>query len=244
MTGASSGIGEALSIELIKQGFKVIGVARSKETLDLLQTRYGSENFYSLPCDVSQLDTIQSASIQLQREGIYPSLFFLNAGVAGEIAIEDPHAFDISKHQEVMAVNYFGVIGWIQAWEMTCKAHAGAHFMVTSSVNAIFAPPRGSAYAASKAAISKAFEGLTLTYYGTNLSFSTVYAGPVATKGLKGTVPFTWQPERMAKYMIKCALQKKSHCEPSLFHSVMAHVFRKLPTKWASKILNEIFSKL
>lgn len=244
VTGASSGIGEALCIELIKQGYRVIGVARSRQTLDLFEKQLGFENFYSLPCDVSQRDEIETVSKKLQEEGIYPTLFFLNAGVAGEIAVENPNCFDIKKHEQVMAVNYFGVLIWVQAWEQFCKEKSGAHFMVTSSVNAIFAPPSGSAYAASKAAIAKAFEGLALTYFGTNLSFSVVYPGPVATKGLKGSIPFTWQPDRMAKYMIRCALKKKSHCEPSLFHAIAARIFNKMPLTLSAKILNRIFAKL
>ena len=79
----------------------------------------------------------------------------------------------------------------------------GATFVATGSVNALFAPPMGSGYAASKAAIAKAFEGLSLSYPQQKVSFSTVYAGPSATEGLKGNVPFVWKADRMAKYMIK-----------------------------------------
>lgn len=52
VTGASSGIGEALSKELIHQGYKVIGLARSVDKLNQMKEELG-ENFTPIECDVS-----------------------------------------------------------------------------------------------------------------------------------------------------------------------------------------------
>ena len=139
-----------------------------------------------------------------------------------------------------MAVNYFGAMKWVEFWHGICQANGGATFVATSSVNAIWAPPMGSAYSASKAALAKAFEGLAATYVGTNLRFSIVYPGPVDTKGLKGTFPFTWKPEKMAASMIQCALKGKAHCEPQLFYSVLVRLFRFLPYKWTMALLRKM----
>jgi hypothetical protein len=70
---------------------------------------------------------------------------------------------------------------------------------------------------------------LSLTYFGTNLKFSTIYSGPVTTQGLKGNLPFTWKPEKMAKYMADFANKGKSHGEPSLFYGAVCHFLRALP---------------
>lgn len=139
-----------------------------------------------------------------------------------------------------MAVNYFGVLSFVELWEKHAQNNGGANFIVTSSINAIFAPPAGSAYCASKAAISKAFESLSLTYFGTNLKFSTIYSGPVATEGLKGNLPFTWRPEKMAKYMADFAATGKSHGEPSLFYGVLCRFLRALPSSWTMWILKKL----
>ena len=119
--------------------------------------------------------------------------------------------------KQIMAVNYFGVSAFVEFWEKPCQENGGANFIVTSSINAIFSPPTGSAYCASKAAIAKAFESLSLTYFETNLKFSVIYPGPVATEGLKGNLPFTWKPEKMAKYMADFAMTGKPKGEPSIF---------------------------
>jgi 3-hydroxy acid dehydrogenase/malonic semialdehyde reductase len=156
VTGASSGIGEALSRELLKRGWSVIGISRSLENLTNIQKTLGNA-FIPVMCDVSKKTDIENASKQLIEQKIIPSYFFLNAGIAGEKVIEIPNAFDLSIHEQIMAVNYFGVLAFFEFWEKACQENGGANFIVTSSMNAIFAGPSASAYCASKAAIAKAF---------------------------------------------------------------------------------------
>lgn len=236
VTGASSGIGEATSRELVRQGWIVIGIGRSNDKLSLIQKELSS-SFIPMVCDVSKKENIIATSEQLIQKNLYPSLFFLNAGIAGEPVIEDPEKFDLAIHEKIMKVNYFGVLAWIEFWEKPCQQNGGTKFIATSSINAIFAPPRGSAYCASKAAIAKAFESLSLTYFDTNLKFSVIYPGPVDTAGLKGNLPFTWKAEKMGKCMVNFALSNKSRYEPSLFYKILCRILRTLPKKFTMKLL-------
>jgi len=239
VTGASSGIGAALCRDLVSRGWSVFGVARGADALEKIRQEAGS-SFTPVICDVSDKNAISQVSKEILANGKCPSLFFLNAGIAGEQAVENPDKFDLALHEKIMAVNYFGVLAWIEFWEKPASQNGGAHFVATSSVNAIFAPPAGSAYAASKAAIAKAFEGLSLTYFDSNLSFSVVYPGPVNTPGLKGTLPFTWEAKRMAKYMVDCALKGKIRCEPSVFYGVLTRLLRSIPEPWAIGLLKKL----
>lgn len=239
VTGASSGIGEAISRELVKRGWKVIGIARSAEKLAALQKEL-SDLFLPIICDVSQKSSIDKAAQEVLSKNLCPTLFFLNAGIAGELAVENLDRFDLSHHERMMQVNYFGVLAWIEAFEKECLANGPTNFIVTSSINAIFAPPTGSAYCASKAAIAKAFESLSLTYFGTNLYFSVVYAGPVDTPGLKGNLPFTWKAEKMGRYMVDFAFSQKERGDPSLFYRVLCSFLRVLPAKYTMKILRKL----
>jgi short-subunit dehydrogenase len=239
VTGASAGIGEALSHELIAQGWVVIGLARSLEKLMMMHTQLGP-SFMPIACDVSSQSDIRRVSQAILDQNLCPSLFFLNAGIAGEKSMEHPDAFAVEVHERMMAVNYFGVLAFVECFETPCLENSGAHFIVTSSVNAIFAAPTGSAYCASKAAISKAFESLSLRYFERNLKFSSIYTGPVATDGLKGQWPFTWKPEKMAKYMCKFSASKKSRGYPSRFYFIICHVLRALPDRVVMRILKKI----
>jgi short-subunit dehydrogenase len=236
VTGASSGIGEALVRELIKRECLVIGCARSLDKLTALQNELGS-SFIPAACDVSNIDDVKKTRDILLEKNLCPSAFFLNAGIAGEECVEDPKYFSLEKHAKVMAVNYFGALAFVECFEKACQEKGGAHFIVTSSVNAIFAPPTGSAYAASKAAISKAFEGLSITYFETNLKFSHILTGPVRTNGLKGKWPFVWGPSKMACYMADFMIKDKQCGIPSVFYYVVAHLLRLLPYQWTMKVL-------
>ncbi|MBM3631695.1 MAG: SDR family NAD(P)-dependent oxidoreductase [Alphaproteobacteria bacterium] len=111
---------------------------------------------------------------------------FLNVGLVGNQVIENSEHFKIETHERIMAVNYFGFLNCVESVEDPCQKNGGAHFIVTSSLNTIFAPPTCSTYSALKAAISKAFESLSLTYFEKNLRFLSIDTGPVATDCLMG----------------------------------------------------------
>jgi short-subunit dehydrogenase len=236
VTGASFGLGEALCQELLKQDFFVIGIARSKEKLYSLT----HHNYLPMVCDVSDEKAVSTVSHELQQKGLTPNLFFLNAAPTGEEAVEPGQKLDLERHRLMMSVIYFGVLSWIACWEERCKANGGATFVVTNSVNAYFAPPQVIAYSAAKAAIAKAFEGLSITYQPSNLHFSIVYCGPINTQGLKTPrkLPFTQEPSSVAKYMIKCALKKKERCNPSFFYTFVTKFLHSLPSSWSAKILS------
>ena len=239
VTGASSGIGEALTRELISKGWVVVGIARRVEKLNAIKNEMGP-SFIPIQCDISDKSDIRRACQNILDKGLCPNLFFLNAGVAGEKAIEDAEMFTVEIHEHIMAVNYFGVLAFVEFFEKPSLHNGGAHFIVTSSVNAIFATPTGSAYCASKAAISKAFESLSLTYCGRNLIFSSIYTGPVATDGLKGNFPFTWSAEKMANYMYRFSKLKKSRGYPSVFYFIISHLLRVLPDGLVMRILKKM----
>lgn len=239
VTGASSGIGEALTRELISKDWIVVGIARRAEKLNAIKNEMGP-SFIPMICDIADTSDIRRACQNILDQGLCPNLFFLNAGIAGEKVIENPEAFTVEIHERIMAVNYFGVLAFVEFFEKPCLHNGGAHFIVTSSINAIFAPPTGSAYCASKAAISKAFESLSLTYCGRNLIFSSIYTGPVATDGLKGNFPFTWSAEKMAKYMCKFSELKKSRGYPSPFYFFISHILRVLPDGLVMRILKKM----
>lgn len=242
VTGASSGIGNALVNELLLQGWVVVGLARSEKKLDEIKNTMGNLGnlFMPMTCDLSNQSDTSRVYQNILDQGLCPTVFFLNAGLAGNQIVENPESFKVEMHERIMAVNYFGVLKCVECFEKPCQKNGGAHFIVTSSVNAIFAPPTGSAYSASKAAISKAFESLSLTYFGKNLRFSSIYTGPVATDGLVGSWPFTWSAEKMAKYVVRFSERNKKRGYPSFFYASIAQLFRLFPDRLVMFILKKI----
>lgn len=240
VTGASSGIGKALAVELLNRGYEVIGVSRSKENLDQVKHELNNPHLHIYACDVADMSAVETISSELKSQGYIPNMFFLNAGVAGEAAMEPTDVLDTQCHRKIFEVNYYGVLNFIEQWFVTCKEKSGATFIVSSSINAIFAPPGGSAYSASKAAISKAFDGLRITHAGSNIKFISVFCGPVDTPGLAGKLPFTWAPEKMAKYIVDRAEKGTVHSHPSWFYSSLAKFLNLLSENkvmWVLKLL-------
>lgn len=237
VTGASSGIGKALSLELLARGYEVIGVSRSVEKLEKIRGELQNSRFSIVPCDVSDPAAVKEVSARIKEMGKIPSFFYLNAGIAGLDAIEPTDLLDLQVYQKIFSVNYYGVLNFVREWLQPCKENGGAAFIVSSSINAIFAPPGGSAYSASKAAISKTFDGLRLTHRNNNLKFLSIFCCPVDTPGLAGKLPFTWHAERMAKYMIQQAEKGIIHSNPSWFYTTLCKFLNRLPEKQVMRIL-------
>jgi 3-hydroxy acid dehydrogenase/malonic semialdehyde reductase len=243
VTGASSGIGKALVIELLAQGYEVIGVARSIDKLEKLQAELQNDHFFIYFCDVSDLENVKQVYNKLKQDKKIPRFFFLNAGGASFESEGPVRPVNLQEHRKVFALNYYGALNFVEQWDDACIENGGATFMVTSSLNAIFAPPGGSAYAAAKAAISKAFDGFNLTYFGKNLRFLSVFCGPVDTPMQSNKFPFTLAPEKVARFMIKKAKKGVRHSYPSWFYLILAKLLNALPEKQVFQILDLLSSK-
>jgi len=235
VTGASSGIGLELSKEMIKKGWKVIGVARREEKLRNLVRQFGS-SFIPYVCDVSDANQIISVSNKIKDKGLSPTLFFLNAGI-GEGETKSRPFF--AGHKKMFDTNYFGVIAWVEKWLPEIEKRGGGTFVATSSVSSLFAVPGAAGYSASKAALNAFFQSFRLQYHNDNVGFIVVLPGPVDTSMLKvkKPLPFTHKPEDEAKYIIRQVFKRKKQIEPSWIYSWMLRALNWLPDRLAMKFL-------
>jgi len=229
ITGASSGIGEQLAIEMIKKrGWKVIAVARRGEYLDKLSKKLGA-TFIPFVCDVSNFEQVHNVSEEIKAQGLNPTLFFLNAGTG---IMEQKWQVSTINHQQTFATNYFGSVAWIEEWLLPVKQLGGGTFVAISSVSAFLAPPDAAAYAASKIAIAHCFDAFRRLYLYDNIGFIVVFPGPVDTEMLKGSaqyLPFKHQSDEEARYIIDQVFAGKKQIEPSWFYSLMFRFLNLLP---------------
>lgn len=238
VTGASSGIGAEISREMIKRGWKVIGVARRSELLDKLQQKLGEQVFIPFVCDVANLDQVHTVSEKIKAQGLNPTLFFLNAGM-GEL--KQKWEFSVASHQRTFATNYFGAIAWIEEWLLPVKKCGGGTFVATSSVAALLATPNSDAYATSKRALVHCFDALRRQYLYDNIGFSVVLLGPTDTEMLKGPgahqLPFIHKAEDDARYIIEQVFAGKKQIEPSWFYSVFLRLLSWMPDSLLLRVL-------
>jgi 3-hydroxy acid dehydrogenase / malonic semialdehyde reductase len=235
ITGTSSGIGRALAGEMVKRGWKVIGIARREEKLKEVEYELGS-SFIPYICDVSKREQVHQVSDQIKEQNLAPTLFFLNASSWDS---SDKFQPMFNAHKQTFDTNYFGVIVWVDEWLNEVKTLGGGTFVVISSVNAIFGGNGfvGAGYGASKAAISSVFRSLRLRYYNDGIGFVDVLPGPVDTQGLKTNtkLPFTHKPEDEARYIIDDVFARKQHIEPSWYWSIVIRLLNWLPDRFQVK---------
>lgn len=242
ITGASSGIGLELAREMVKRGWKVIGIARREDKLrelehELNTNNYGSKAFIPFVCDVANQEQIHNVSETIKSMGLKPTLFFLNAGT-GEL--EQKWEVSTEIHKRTFATNYFGTIDWVEEWLPSVRQFGGGTFVATSSIAALMATPGTSAYATSKIALVHCFDSLRRQYLHDNIGFITILPGPTDTEMLKGagakSMPFIHKAGDEARFIIDQVFAGKKQIEPSWFYSCMLRILNWLPDKIALKL--------
>lgn len=175
ITGASSGIGQAVARQLAQHN-KVIAVGRNKEALDALNA--GSLNIHSLVFDVSDSSQIETAKNSLGQLCTHLDRVILNAG---DCIYLQPKQIDWSIFERMMAVNFFGWINSLQLCLDLLDRAKHPHIVGIAS-QVIHAPfSRAEAYGASKAAAAYFLRSLALDFRHKNIDCSVIYPGFVDT---------------------------------------------------------------
>ncbi len=178
ITGVSSGIGRALTIQLIEQGHEVWGVARRADMLAELTSTVVSPRLHVAPCDVKDAAHVTAVAAEMRTAGFIPDVVVLNAGVF----ISDIHGgFHFDAHQESFDINLNGALRWVAEFLPDFLARGAGTFIAVSST-AAFRPSGSASYSGSKAALSMAFRQFAMSFADTGITFSTVHFGPIDTR--------------------------------------------------------------
>ena len=181
ITGASSGIGEALALELAKSaGIRLVLSARREPELKRVAALTGlpAENLLVVPMDISDVDNL-SASVEIVRMRFGRiDYLFQNAGISQRSTVADT---DFSVYKRLMDVNFFGVVALTKAALPLMLAQGKGHFVVTSSVAGKLATKQRSGYCASKHALHGFFDSLRAEVYDAGLRVTLVCPGYIRT---------------------------------------------------------------
>lgn len=181
ITGASSGIGEALSVLYAEQGV-TLGLlsTNTSNTLEIVADRCRAKGALVLTyqADVSaRLSMAECASNFLTKAGNI-DLIIANAGVA---FVEDSNYSETEIPMHNMEVNYFGVINTLLPFIAHMKKNKSGHLVVISSISSLRSTHNSGAYSASKAAINLWSEGLRLRLRPYGIPVTTLCVGFVDT---------------------------------------------------------------
>lgn len=180
VTGASSGIGEALCRELARLGARLVLSARRHKELERVKAALTGDpaHFLVLPLDLEQPDTFPALVQQVQQYFGRLDIVMHNGGISQRAAVRDaPLAID----QKVMAINYFGAVGLTKAVLPLLLSQQQGHFVVISSLVGKFGTPMRSAYAASKHALHGFFDSLRAEVWRDKIQVTLVCPGYIRT---------------------------------------------------------------
>ncbi len=178
ITGASSGIGEALTYAFAKSNAKVIISARREDELQRVKNNVNNENIFVLPLDVTKPETFDLKVAEAGKAFGSIDILLHNSGISHRSWVNDT---EMEVHRRVMEVNYFGCIGLTKAILPYFIEKNKGHFAVISSVSGKLSIPMRSAYCASKHAIQGYFDGLRAEVWRNNIKVTVVCPGFVRT---------------------------------------------------------------
>lgn len=180
ITGASSGIGEALAYAFAKRGAKLILSSRRKEALEEVKAncQENQDNIHILTLDLTETESLSRKA----REAIdiFGNIDYLfnNGGISQRSLVLDTQMNVIRK---VMEVNFFGTVALTKAVLPAMLEQGSGHIVVTSSVMGKFATRLRSTYAASKHALHGWFDALRQEMMDKNIKVTLVCPGFIKT---------------------------------------------------------------
>jgi dehydrogenase/reductase SDR family member 7B len=180
ITGASSGIGEALVKLFAEKGATVIASSNDPENLERVKAECNekSKMIHCVPFDLSDTSDIERLVSQ-QVSGFSKIDYLINIGGISQRARIDETPLWLDR--KIFEINYFGTIAITKAVLPYMIRQKSGHILATSSISGRFGFPLRSAYSASKQALHGFFETLYLENKKNNIRSSVIIPGRVRT---------------------------------------------------------------
>lgn len=178
LTGASTGIGKSLAIELASRGHTVIASARGAKALEELAAEY--PGIKPLPFDVTDVDSLDATRNALQDISPYLDRVILNAGTCEYLDVSVP---DWRMMERIMNVNFLGTVNSLEVAMPLLKQRpqGNAHIVGVVSQAAFVPFPRAEAYGSSKAAMQYFLDSLRVDLIKENIDVTVINPGFVKT---------------------------------------------------------------
>ncbi len=255
ITGASSGIGEALSNQLAKYGARLILSARRKEELERVKGNCPiatQANIRILPLDLSQSDTLKlSVEAAIQMFGQVDIL--INNGGISQRSLAKETLLEVDR--KVMEVDYFGTIGVTKYLLPHFLSRKAGHIVTISSVMGKIGTPYRSGYAAAKHALHGFFDSLraelwkeskniyvTIICPGwikTNITMHAVTGDGTALNKMDGSTKTGMPTEIFAPKVLKAIANKKEEVYIGGFKETLAVYLKRYLPGTFSKIIRK-----
>ncbi|MEK7719815.1 MAG: SDR family oxidoreductase [Bacteroidota bacterium] len=180
ITGASSGIGEALALKWAAPGIQLVLSGRNRNQLEIVAgncKKQGAE-VLALAFDLAVPEEVGSAVATVQSAFPRVDILVNNGGISQRsLLIDTP----MEVARKIMEVDFWGHAGLTRQILPFMVKSGGGHIVVVSSLTGLFGFPQRSAYAAAKHALHGYFETLRLEHFRDNIRVTMVCPGMVKT---------------------------------------------------------------
>lgn len=245
ITGASSGLGEALAKYCATQGYHLALVARRVERLEQIAEEIREKHHVQV--EVAQLDVNEHDKILPIFMGLSDLLggidiVVINAGIIHVRRLADDR---IDKDIAIFNTNVVAAIACSDAAQHMFRFQGkGGQIAVISSYSAFFGLPQAAAYSASKAAVASYFNAIRPTLQKRGIAVTVIYPGFVKTDLLHGfgsSLPIIADPDDVAKPIFNAIIQQKAEAiVPPLPWKLIYRVQQLTPKpvlRWLSQLM-------
>lgn len=240
ITGASSGIGQALALRYYQAGYRLALVARRAE----LMTQWANDSRldttrYSIYCaDVSSIDSIVNAGAKCLAQQGLPTVVIANAGIS--VGIDTAHRADLDAMAHLFATNNIGLAASFHPFIEPMRVRGFGVLVGIASVAGIRGLPGHGAYCASKAAVISYCESLRGELRGTGvrvLTLSPGYIDTPLTRKNKYPMPFLMPAATFADKAFHAIGSKLSYLVIPWQMGWVAKLLRLLPNSLFDRVL-------
>lgn len=192
ITGASSGIGEALAVAFAGEGARLVLSARRQDELQRVagrcqQAGLAEQDVMVLPLDISQVDTLTGAADQVLARFGQIDLLINNAGLSQRSLCKDT---DLSVYKKLLDVDVLGQIAMTKAVLPHMLERQNGHIAATASVAGKVGARKRTGYCAAKHAVMGFFDSLRAEVEDSGVQVSTIVPGfirtPISINALAG----------------------------------------------------------
>ena len=237
ITGASDGIGAALTKLLIQNGWKVIAISRNLKKLEFLKKNLlqYKDALKIYACDVQDFSKLKL----IGKNNVPADLLFLNAGIYTPI---DASKNNIDDYRQHLFINYLGVINSYEAFLPKMIDEKKGHIIIMSSISGWIGLPKAAAYGPTKAALRSFAQSIRYDLSSKGIKVQVCSPGFVETPATSLNdfyMPGLMKVDKAAIVIYKYMGTNKFEFSFPLTFAIFMKIFSVLPDKLSSLIIKK-----
>ncbi|ASZ12682.1 SDR family oxidoreductase [Chitinophaga pendula] len=241
ITGASSGIGEALAYQWAAAGAKLILSSRREAELERVrQATTSPGNVKILPLDLEDINALPAKTTAAIALFGQVDIMVHNGGISSRSTVAET---EMEVHRRVMELDYFSYVALTKALLPHFQQRRNGHFVVMSSVMGKIGTPLRAAYAGAKHALHGFFDCLRAEVHQDNIKVTVLTPGYIQTNITVHAVTKDGSPLGVTSDNIKNGLSAHKAAQ-QISRLVAAGKFEayvgKKSSEWAALLLNRL----